>query len=235
MTLLCVRIARSDAEVREYAGGCTIDIGGGVLVRLTAVEQDMIRVAILPSGSGPRLDRTWMAAPGLSTLPEEGRSKDSTEDFAMPPTTLERTADGSVRLSTGRLRVTVPLSLGAPLCLTFGWLDEATGEWRLLMQDRPGGAYYFGAADGRSQHFIVRGRGDAYYGCGERSGALDLAGRRIDMRCVDAMGVREQWGCASTCSGAVRARMSRSGRGVPAACPRPSDRRRRRRCCTVPL
>jgi hypothetical protein len=204
MTLVCVRIARSDVEVCEHAGGCTIDVGGGVLVRLTAVEQDMIRVAVRPSSGGPRLDRTWMVAPGLPTLPEEGRSKESTEDFAMPLTTLERTADGSVRLSTGRLRVTVPLAVGAPLCLTFGWLDEATGEWRLLLQDRPGGAYYFGASDGRAQHYIVRGRGDAYYGCGERSGALDLSGRRIDMRCVDAMGVREEWQPSARVPGAAR-------------------------------
>lgn len=227
MTLVCVRIARNDVEVSEHAGGCTIDIGGGVLVRLTAVEQDMIRVAVRPSGGGPRLDRTWMVAPGLPTLPEEGRPKESTDDFAMPPTTLERTADDSVRLSTGRLRVTVPVAPGAPLCLTFGSLDEATGEWRLLMQDRPGGAYYFGAADGRAQHYIVRGRGDAYYGCGERSGALNLSGRRIDMRCVDAMGVR------AAVRGAARVHVPGAARDVRACCsPRPPPRRPScSRCC----
>uniref|UniRef100_A0A7S3SND6 Glycoside hydrolase family 31 N-terminal domain-containing protein n=2 Tax=Emiliania huxleyi TaxID=2903 RepID=A0A7S3SND6_EMIHU len=128
-----------------------------------------------------------MVAPGMASLPEEGRPKESTEGFAMPDTTLERTVDGSVRLSTGRLRVTVGTAVGEPLRLTWAWHDEATGDWKLLLRDRPTGAYYVGA-DGRVSHYVSRRRGDAYFGCGERSGALNRAGRRFDLRCVDAMG-----------------------------------------------
>ena len=136
MTLVAVRIARADPEVSEHPGGCTVDIGGCVLLRLTAVEDDMFRIAVTrPPGAHPTLEKTWMVAPGMDSLPEEGRAKESTEGFAMPPTTLERTPDGSLRLSTrgiNPMRVTLSLTQGAYLCLTFGWLDEATGEWRVL-------------------------------------------------------------------------------------------------------
>ena len=182
---MLARLVR-EPRLTEHKGGCTLDIGGGLTLSLTCVEVDIIRVSLLRP-SGRALDRSWMVAPGMASLPEEGRPKESTEGFAMPDTTLERTVDGSVRLSTGRLRVTVGTAVGEPLRLTWAWHDEATGDWKLLLRDRPTGAYYVGA-DGRVSHYVSRRRGDAYFGCGERSGALNRAGRRFDLRCVDAMG-----------------------------------------------
>lgn len=72
MTLLCVRIGR-EVEVTEHEGGCSVELGTGFALRLTAVEMDIIRVSVLRSGGARALDRTWMVAPGCASLPDEGR------------------------------------------------------------------------------------------------------------------------------------------------------------------
>ena len=56
------------------------------------------------------------------------------------------------------------------------------------MADRRTGAYYFGRQDSRLCHHVARRRGDKFFGLGEKAGALDKAGRRYHMDCVDAMG-----------------------------------------------
>jgi len=56
------------------------------------------------------------------------------------------------------------------------------------MADRPTGAYYLGRSDARLSHFVKRQRGDRFFGLGEKTGALDRAGRRFRMDCTDAMG-----------------------------------------------
>ena len=56
------------------------------------------------------------------------------------------------------------------------------------MADRQTGAYYLGRSDPRLNHFVKRQRGDRFFGLGEKTGALDRAGRRFRMDCTDAMG-----------------------------------------------
>ncbi|CAN0447888.1 unnamed protein product, partial [Discosporangium mesarthrocarpum] len=40
----------------------------------------------------------------------------------------------------------------------------------------------------RHAHYLHRGGEDAYFGLGERAGAINRSGQRYEMRAIDAMG-----------------------------------------------
>jgi len=57
-----------------------------------------------------------------------------------------------------------------------------------MSADRPTQSYEFGWWDGRVYHYAARKAGERYYGLGERTGAMDRAGRRFRLTNVDPMG-----------------------------------------------
>ena len=175
--------------------GAVLHIEGGHTLQITALEDDMIRVRI--DRDGERfVARSWMVSPATgdasccmssNSASYEGRDKDDLGGFSLPRVEIE-TMDGELRISTPRLRVIVPIGVN-PLAMRWEWRDVAAACWRPLLSDRRSGAYYFGRHHNpRLSHHIKRRRGDCFYGLGEKSGALDKAGRRYRMDCVDAMG-----------------------------------------------
>ena len=171
------------------AHGATLDVDGGHELVVTALEEDMIRVRLERHGKRA-VDRSWMVAPGgASSVPCEGRPKEATDGFAMPIATVETDATRSnISIATSRLRVIIPLGI-KPLALQWEWKDVAKGgQWLPLLHDRRTGAYYLGRGDSRLSHHVRRGRGDRFFGLGEKSGALNKAGRRYRMDCHDALG-----------------------------------------------
>lgn len=182
-----MRVVGSAALVSTSAHGATFSVDGGHVLSVIALEEDMIRVRLDRDGVRS-VNSSWMVAPGGATsVPCEGRPKDSTEGFAMPAVTIDA-SDTAVVIGTARLRVTVPLNVH-PLALRWEWKDVASGgAWRRLLEDRRTGAYLFGRRDARLSHYVARQRGDQFFGLGETTGALDKAGRRYRMDCHDALG-----------------------------------------------
>jgi len=149
------------------------------------LEDDIIRF-LLVSRAGPKNPRSWAIAPGQTDVPEPGRERFECEGFSCPPfTTAEH--DGTLKVMTPRMRLTV--NLVGLLCT---WEQMIDGQWSLLFEDRRTQAYNFGWWDEKAHHYIARREGDRYYGLGERSGNLNLAGRRFRLNCFDPMGYDAQ-------------------------------------------
>jgi alpha-glucosidase len=136
---------------------------------------------VLPDGSVHQ-PVSWAIAPGLDDVPVEGRDRFDLSSFTCPEFTLEEQPD---RLRIETSRVCLSVELRGFLCR---WEVRVNGEWLDAARDRPTQAYNFGWWDDKAYHYLVRDRGEMYFGLGERAGELDRAGRRFRMCNVDAMG-----------------------------------------------
>jgi alpha-glucosidase len=154
---------------------------GPALAHIFVLEDDIIRVLLLPDGKLNH-PRTWAIAPGLEDLPAEGRDRFDLSGFSLPDYTL-REEDGKLIVQTARLRLTIRLS--GFFC---SWESFDGGAWHQVLRDRPTQACNFGWWDDRVHHYLVRDPAEKYFGLGERSGEMDRAGRRFRMSNVDAMG-----------------------------------------------
>ncbi|QIQ20423.1 glycoside hydrolase family 31 protein [Zophobihabitans entericus] len=144
------------------------------------LEQKLFRV-LIKRNNQLSLDRTWSIAPTQDT-PIEGRDRLSTEGFSLPVYQLSK-SDDKIIISTEQLRVTVT----QPLTLTWEY-KNASDEWELLVADRGTGAYLLNAHGDGIAHYQRRYKDEQYYGLGEKAGDLNRAGRRFEMRNLDAMG-----------------------------------------------
>ncbi|MDR3508238.1 MAG: glycoside hydrolase family 31 protein, partial [Caulobacteraceae bacterium] len=162
-------------------GRLTLSSDQGDLVHIFVLEADIVRVMALPGG---RLDqpRTWAIAPGLDDTPIEGRDRFDLSGFSLPPFALTED-EGVLSLDTGLVRLTVTLE--GFFC---AWAIQVEGTWLPAASDRPTQAYNWGYWDQKVYHYLRRAPGERYYGLGERSGAMDRAGRRFRLSNIDAMG-----------------------------------------------
>lgn len=69
------------------------------------------------------------------------------------------------------------------------WLSPEGAE---LAADRASCAYGFGQRTGATLHSMARAPGDRYYGLGDKTGGLDLHGRRLRTVMTDALGYDPQ-------------------------------------------
>ncbi len=161
----------------------TLASDGPAVAHVFVLEDDIIRVLVLPDGQ-LKHPKTWAIAPGLDDVPAAGRGRFDLSGFMLPAFSLEA-PDGKLIVETARLRLTIRLN--GFFCTWESYDDSADGLVQVL-KDRPTQAYDFGWWDGRVHHYLVRDPGEMYFGLGERSGALNRAGRRLRMHNVDAMG-----------------------------------------------
>lgn len=147
---------------------------------LYVLEQKLFRVLIKRHDS-LSLDRTWSIAPNKD-VPLEGRDRLSTEGFSLPHYQLTQN-DNQLIVSTEQLRVTV----NQPLSLTWEYKDQE-GQWQLLVEDRSTSAYLINPHGDGIAHYQRRYQDEHYYGLGDKAGDLNRAGRRFEMRNLDAMG-----------------------------------------------
>lgn len=165
--------------VRLDAHGLTVALQDGAALVVELLESTMARVRIRPAG-GYREPRTWAIAPQPGVdVPWAGRQRDAIDGFSCPTPRLQQQADG-VTLHTGAL--SVGLQHGA---LALQWHD-ATG--RPLAQDRASGAYLASSRTGAVRHYLQRESAERYYGLGDKTGPLDLHGRRLRTLAMDALG-----------------------------------------------
>jgi alpha-glucosidase len=162
-------------------GRLTLRSAEGDVVHLFVLESDIVRVMVLPGGE-LRQPRTWAIAPGLEDVPAEGRDRFDLSGFSLPDFAVDAGED-ILRIETDRLRLRIRLK-----GLFCSWAVRRDGAWRDMLRDRPTQAYDFGWWDGRPRHYLRREPGEVYLGLGERSGAMDRAGRRFRLCNLDAMG-----------------------------------------------
>ncbi|GMA38630.1 alpha-glucosidase [Mobilicoccus caccae] len=139
------------------------------------------------------MPRTWsVPSPDQVDVPWEGRDRASIADSAPEvetwvedDTLLLRHRDVRVRMASDPFRLTYERLVG--------------GEWVVVLADLATGAYHVGsdalvlegltAPEGTDvAHAVQRRPGERVLGLGEKAGPLDRAGRRYEMRALDAMG-----------------------------------------------
>jgi len=164
--------SRGRLDLASAAGGAA---------HVFVLEEDIVRVIVLPDGA-LRQPESWAIAPGLEDVPLEGRDRFDVSGFACPEFTLAEEAE-SIAIETSAVRLRIGLR-----GFDCHWAIRVDGAWVDAASDRPTQAYNFGWWDDKVYHYLARDRREMYFGLGERSGAMDRAGRRFRMCNVDAMG-----------------------------------------------
>ena len=166
----------------EQAGNrLTLHSGEGHIAHVFVLEDDIIRVMVLPGGA-VRCSRSWAIAAGQEDVATEGRDRFDLSRFTLPDFQLEETTD-TLTVATRKLRLTIRLT-----GLFCHWDSMIRGEWQAAAADRPTQNYNFGWWDNRVYHYLARPAGEMYFGLGERAGASDRAGQSYRMTNIDAMG-----------------------------------------------
>jgi len=153
----------------------------GFVVHIFVLEEDILRLMILPQGK-LRFPRTWAIAPGLEDVPLEGRDRFSLENFTSPQAEMTEQAE-QLRITTARVRLTVQLQ--GFFCQ---WEVMHNGRWQPAASDRSTQSYNFGWWDERVYHYLKREPDEMYFGLGERAGDLNRYGQSYRMTNIDAMG-----------------------------------------------
>lgn len=164
-------------QADEHGIALALDNGAQLVVQI--LEADIARVRIVPA-NGYREPRTWAIAPVPGQdVPWQGRARDDRGGFTCPAAQYTLT-DGGIRLQTDALCVTLATT---PLALR--WTDT---QGRLLAEDRASAAYMASNRTGGVRHYLQREPGERYYGLGDKTGPLDLHGRRLRTLAMDALG-----------------------------------------------
>ena len=157
----------------------SFDVSNGSQLKIQALGPSMVRVTFKPA-SGYREPRTWAIAPQPGTdVDWTGRTRDDPLGFVPPAVSVQQIGQ-TVLLRTGAIELSV---LADPL--TLAWKDT---QGRALASDRTTPSYFHSQRTGAVRHYMHRERGERYYGLGDKTGPLDLHGRRLRTLALDALG-----------------------------------------------
>jgi alpha-glucosidase len=159
----------------------TLKSAEGHVAHLFILEEDLIRVMLLPCGE-LRFPRTWAIAPGAEDVALEGRDRFDLSGFTQPAYQLEQT-DGKLCVSTADIRLTIRLD--GFYC---NWETRIGGVWQQAASDRYTQSYNFGWWDDKVYHYLKREPDEMYFGLGERAGESNRQGQSYRMCNVDPMG-----------------------------------------------
>ncbi len=165
-----------------HSKGISLNLEGGGAFAVQVLEHHLVRVRYQPQG-GYREARTWAIAPVAGEdVAWTGRKRDDCSGFACPDARVENTMaqDGSISLHTNLLSLTLRAH---PLAIT--WSDSQN---RLLARDRQTSAYFASERTGALRHYMERDRAERMYGLGDKTGPLNLHGRRLRTLALDALG-----------------------------------------------
>ncbi|EKN3951487.1 glycoside hydrolase family 31 protein [Yersinia enterocolitica] len=166
--------------INEYPDHLELLVDDRHIFCLYVLEPSLCRVLIKRNGE-LALNRTWSIAPE-GDVPWSGRDRLSLAGFSMPGYQLEHHED-KLMVTTDCLRITIH----QPLYLEWEYKNQH-GEWQPLAADRPTSAYLLSPQGEAIAHYQRRYPNEQYYGLGEKAGDLNRAGRRFEMRNLDAMG-----------------------------------------------
>ncbi|MBV9260468.1 MAG: DUF4968 domain-containing protein, partial [Pseudolabrys sp.] len=165
------------AHLQTLPNGIELDCGNGRHCQILLTGPRFARLVFIPA-DGFRQDRTWMILGSDADVPWQGRprlSPDATEQQF----SIEKN-DGAIVLSTQRFSIRIQLD---PFRLHWSLPDGRT-----FAADRPSFAYAFGQHNHALLHAMVRRPQDRYYGLGDKTGPLNLHGRRLRTAMTDALG-----------------------------------------------
>lgn len=166
---------------QQSRGHLTLSEARGARVHIFVLEEDIIRVAVLPDGVW-KMPASWAVAPGSDDVAAEGRPREDVSGFSCPPFEMSETR-GILTIETRRLRVSIKLA-----GFSCRWSVKRGEEWLPIARDRFTQAYDFGWWDGRVRHYLARPESEKFFGLGEVSGEMDRNGRRIRLSGTDALG-----------------------------------------------
>lgn len=169
---------RDTKLIEQTASSVTLAGGRGERLRVSILDDDLVRVQHLPDGV-VRFGRTWAIVDENGSVPREGRQRNDESHFPRPPCTIHAN-EQAVALDTALLQLTITLRDGAIV-----WSDR---DGRSFAADLAGRAYPYDIDNQHVYHYMRRHPKELYYGFGERSGELDKHGRRLRFYNVDAMG-----------------------------------------------
>jgi len=160
-------------------------LGGGAELRVVFLSPSMARVTWVPS-QGFREPKTWAIAPSGVDVPWSGRDRSSLDGFVRPA--LHSPAAHC--LAADHLQVELHAAPGAAVRLV--WSNPSSGH--ALMEDRHTSAYLSEQRTGLVRHSVVRQAGEHYFGLGDKTGPLNLHGRRLRCLGQDSIGYDPQSG-----------------------------------------
>jgi alpha-glucosidase len=156
----------------------TFVLDRGWQCRIEPLESWCMRVRFLPPG-GAREPRTWTIAPHGADVPWAGRARDDRSGFANPESKVVESA-GAVDIAVGDMRVRVRLD---PFQLS--WTDASGAAFAA---DRGSQAYQASERVATLRHWMAREPSRQYFGLGDKTGPLNLHGRRLRTLQMDALG-----------------------------------------------
>ncbi len=175
--------------------GATIALHDGGEFTVQFLGDSLARVTFKPV-TGFKEPRTWAICPeGLSDVPWQGRPRASLAGFDLTRLVVDAHPNGndSATLSSKRLGVSIQTE---PLRLV--WTDARDGT--AIASDRVTSAYMTEARSGLVRHYLQREVGDGnialekHYGLGDKTGPLDLTGRRLRTGGMDSIGFDPEHG-----------------------------------------
>ena len=168
-----------------HAHGIDLTLADGASFHVEVLEPAMVRVRYKPVG-GYREPRTWAIAPQPGVdVPWTGRARDDASGFSRPSAQVAQHAAGA-SLRTDSLTILLQTS---PLAIT--WQDPLG---QAIVSDRGTSSYFSAARTGAVRHYLRRDRAERYYGLGDKTGPLNLHGRRLRTLALDALGYDPQSG-----------------------------------------
>ena len=171
--ILRARLASSDDR------GFMLDCGDGAAMRIVALADDLVRVTLLREGE-VRQTRTW-AVPAHGEADTDWAGRARLDDSSWPAVATEITASPTeVTLTTPALRLAVTLDRFR--------MDWALPDGTIFARDRETQPYFLGQKNHAFKHAMARAPGDRHYGLGDKTGPLDLTGRRLRCAMRDALG-----------------------------------------------
>jgi alpha-glucosidase len=173
-------------RLNEYdSRGLTLDCGDGAAMRIVALADDMVRVTLLRGGD-VRQKRTW-AVPAFGETDTDWAGRARLDDSSWPAVETKITASPThVSLATRALRLTLTLD-----GLRTDW---ALPDGTIFARDREKQPYFLGEKTHAFKHAMARALGDRHYGLGDKTGPLDLTGRRLRCAMRDSLGFDPEHG-----------------------------------------
>ncbi len=171
--ILSARLQSRDAR------GFTLDCGEARALRIVALAEDIVRVT-LTRGGEVRQKRSW-SVPAYGAADVEWAGRPRLDDSSWPAAALEIEAtDDAVSLATRALRLTVTLQ-----GLRIDW---ALPDGVIFARDRQTQPYFVGQKTHAFRHAMARDPADRHFGLGDKTGPLDLTGRRLRCAMRDSLG-----------------------------------------------
>jgi alpha-glucosidase len=173
------------SSLTQLDNGVLIEVEHNHQLCIYVLESNMFRV-LLKKNAQLENNRTWTIAVDGQT-PWEGRGRNSNAGFAQPAFSVTALDEHQTMVATDSTRVIIHQPL---------WLEwqrkNQDQQWETFAADRKTGAYQINSDGDGIAHYVQRDPIDKYYGLGDKTGDLNKAHRRFELRNLDAMGYNPQ-------------------------------------------